>query len=73
MAVIIFKGWKKGMRKISFILLLREKTDLSLKNATIIKERIVDGETITLPVIDLSIAQEIIASATSLGVICELE
>ena len=73
MAVIIFKGWKKGMRGISFIHLLREKTDISLKNAKDIKERIVYGEVITLPVADLSTAQEIIATAINLGVICELE
>jgi len=73
MTAIIFRGWIKGMRGISFILLLREKTNLSLKNAKNIKERIVDGEVITLPIADLSTAQEIIADATNLGVICELE
>jgi len=73
MTAIIFKGWKKGMRGISFILLLREHTDLSLKTAKNIKERIVDGEVFKLSVDELSTAQKIVEDATELGVICELE
>jgi hypothetical protein len=73
MAIIIFKGWKVGMRGIPFVLLLREKTDVSLKRAKEIKERIVDNETIEFPVSNDEIAGEIVVEARKLGVVCEIK
>jgi hypothetical protein len=73
MAIIVFKGWKVGMRGIPFVLLLREKTDVSLKRAKEIKERIVDNETIEFPVSNDEIAREIVVEARKLGVVCEIK
>lgn len=61
------------MRGIPFVLLLREKTDVSLKRAKEIKERIVDNETIEFPVPNDEIAGEIVVEARKLGVVCEIK
>ena len=61
------------MRGIPFVLLLREKTDVSLKRAKEIKERIVDNETIELQVPNDKIANEILKEARKLGVKCEIK
>ena len=73
MATIVFKGWKVGMRGIPFIHLLIEKTNLSLKPAKKIKERIMDDETIELTVLNDAIANEIVIEARKLGVVCEIK
>lgn len=73
MAVVVFTGWKVGMRGIPFIHVLRENTDLSLKRVKQIKEQIVDGEEIKISVKDLSIAEKIIKLSGELGVICKIE
>jgi hypothetical protein len=73
MAKIILKGWKVGMRGIPLMLLLREKTRISLKRAKEIKERIVDHETIELEVSEDSVANEIVTEARKLGVVCEVQ
>ena len=73
MATIVFKGWNVGMRGIPFVLLLREKTDVSLKRAKEIKERIVDNETIELQVPNDKIANEILKEARKLGVKCDIK
>jgi hypothetical protein len=73
MATIVFKGWKVGMRGIPFIHLLREKTDVSLKSAKEIKERIVDNETIEFTVWNDELAREIVAEARKLGVVCKIK
>ena len=73
MAIIVFKGWKVGMRGIPFVLLLREKTDISLKRAKDIKETIVDNETIELTVPNDAVANEIVIEARELGVVCEIK
>lgn len=70
MAIIVFKGWNVGMRGIPFVLLLREKTDVSLKRAKEIKERIVDNETIEFMVSNDDTAKEIVEEARKLGVVC---
>lgn len=58
------------MRGIPFVLLLREKTDVSLKRAKEIKERIVDNETIEFMVSNDDTAKEIVEEARKLGVVC---
>ena len=73
MAIIVFKGWKVGMRGIPFVLLLREKTDVSLKRAKEIKERIVDNETIEFTVSNDDTAREIVVEARKLGVVCDIK
>jgi hypothetical protein len=72
MPTILFKGWKVAMRGIPFILLLREKTDISLKRAKEIKERIVDDEIVTFEVPTYQEANEVVTGARVLGVICEV-
>lgn len=73
MAVIVFKGWEVGMQGISFVLLLREKTDVSLKRAKEIKEKVVDNEIIEFLVLNDEIAKEIVVESRKLGVVCEIK
>jgi len=73
MAIIVFSGWEIGMRGIPLILLLREKTDISLKKAKEIKERILDNERIEFVVSNDETAKEIVEEARKLGVVCELK
>jgi|GEM_PF-1243872 len=72
MAKIIFTGWEVGMRGIPFIELLREKTNISLNQAKVIKKGIVNNEIIDLTVASNSIASEIVLEARKIGVICEI-
>jgi hypothetical protein len=48
-----------------------QKTDITLKQAKKLKERIVDNESVELKVANYKIANEIMIEAEKLGVICE--
>lgn len=71
MKVIIFEGWKVGMRKIPFIKLLNKECKLSLKEAKHIKDCIVDNKTMVIEVED-AIAEFILKESRELGVICRI-
>jgi len=72
MIKVIFYGWVVGMEKIPFIKLLHEKANLSLKEAKMIKDGIVDGKEYVIEIKSLELANEIIIKAQSLGVKCKI-
>lgn len=67
MKKIKFVSLNKGMNKIRFINLLYDQTNLSLKEAKELKERLVDGEVIELMVDDDKV-QIIISESLKFGV-----
>ena len=71
MKKIKFIGWVKGMNKIKFIHLLRNNTQLSLKEAKNIKDRIVDNEVIEI-LVEPAIAQMILSKSKIYGVFSEI-
>ena len=68
MNTIKFTGWKKGARKISFIELLKEKGDMQLTEAKLVKDRIVNNdEVVEIVINDEQNAKIIIKQANALG------
>ena len=72
MAKVVFKGWRVGMRKIPFTMLLRQRAGLSLKQARDIKTKVLDNEEVVIFVDNIEIARTIAVEADKLGVIAEL-
>lgn len=69
MTRIIFTGWEVGMRKIPFIKLLNEKGGLSLNQAKVLKDKLVDdNEAIEIRVENEALANEILDEARKLKV-----
>jgi len=73
MAKVIFKGWRVGMRKIPFTMLLKERAGLSLKQARDIKTKVLDNEEIAISVDNIEIARAIAVEADKLGVLVIVE
>ncbi|MDB5258513.1 MAG: hypothetical protein JWM14_3208 [Chitinophagaceae bacterium] len=73
MAKITFESWKPGMKKISFIKLLHEKAELSLKESKSIKDRLVEGEVIEIIISDQCVAREIFFEAQNFNVVVKSE
>jgi hypothetical protein len=71
-AKVIFKGWRIGMRKISFTLLLRHSAGLTLKQAQAIKIKVLDNEEVAIDIDDVAVAESLVIEADKLGVIAEL-
>lgn len=72
MAKVVFKGWRVGMRKIPFTMLLKQSAGLSLKQARDIKTKVLDNEIIAMPVDNIEVARIIAVEADKLGVIAEI-
>lgn len=69
MVKIVFEGWDEGMRKIPFTKLLNEKAELTLQEAKILKDRLVDNnEVIEVEIDDKILAKEILKEAQKLKV-----
>jgi hypothetical protein len=72
MTRVIFTGWRPGMRKIRFTMLLHEQGALSLKTSKDITDRVLKGETIKIDFKDTQLAELMYTEACKLGVKCEL-
>jgi hypothetical protein len=73
MTKVIFTGWRPGVRKIRFIMLLHEKGGLSLRESKAIKDKVIGGgETEEVDFKDTKLAELIYTEACKLGVKCEL-
>ncbi len=71
---IKFTGWKPGVRKIRFTMLLHEKGGLTLREAKGIKDKVVGGgEIIEIKFKDYKTAKFIYEQASTMGVLCELK
>ncbi len=69
MAKIIFEGWDVGMRKIPFTKLLNKKAGLTLQEAKILKDRLVDNnEVVEIEIADENLAKEVLGDAQKLKV-----
>jgi len=72
MNTVIFTGWKEGLKKISLTNLLREKAGLSLTQAKLNVDAIVDGVTIEVKCSTISKMESLVREATELGAICKV-
>ena len=72
MTRVIFTGWRPGVRKIRFIMLLHEQGRLSLREAKHIKDKVIEGETMEVDFRDTQLAELIHIEASKLGVKSEL-
>ena len=73
MKKVVFSGWEVGMRKISFTSLLSQKGNLSLKEASSVKNRILNDEKVTLEFENTEMAKLIYDESKKLGVKCYLK
>jgi hypothetical protein len=72
MNTVIFTGWKEGLKKISLTNLLREKADLSLTQAKLNVDAIVDGVTIEVNCSTVSKMESLFKEATAIGAVCKI-
>lgn len=69
MPKIIFEGWTAGMRKISFIELLVNITDLTYSEAKAINDRIVNNnESVELEIKDYEVALKLFEESKKINV-----
>ncbi len=66
-------GWEEGMQKISLTKLQTEYFKMSLKEAKMNVDNLLDGEDIEIDIKRKEIAQEFIQKAKEIGVICNIE
>lgn len=73
MAKIRFKKWNVGMKPIAFVELLHFNAGIRLKEAKLIKDKIVNNdEIIDIEISDENLAKEIRDKSISLGVEAEI-
>ncbi|MAO63618.1 MAG: hypothetical protein CL666_01325 [Balneola sp.] len=73
MRKVEFYGWDVGAKKISFTKLLRDKGNLTLKDAKNVNTRIMNGnENVVLEFEEESVAKLIVEESTNLGFKCRL-
>ncbi|HVW15871.1 MAG TPA: hypothetical protein VHB54_18720 [Mucilaginibacter sp.] len=72
MTKVVFKGWRVGMRKIPFTMLLKQGAGLSLKQARTIKTKVLDNEEVVIEIDNIDDVRALVVKANNLGVIAEL-
>jgi hypothetical protein len=72
MASILMTGWRDGMKKVSLSKLQMEYLKVSLSQAKMNVDKLLDGEQIKIEIDDLEIAREFIKRADDIGVDCLL-
>ncbi len=72
MSEIHIVGWRPGLEKIGMTRLLREQAGLRLKEAKDCTDRVLEGETIVLPMSDASQAEKLANELNHIGAIVEL-
>jgi hypothetical protein len=68
MAKLILAGWKPGLKKISLTQLIRSQCGLSLADAKLQTDRLLDGERVEIELDDDCDVQEFASQAKRLGV-----
>lgn len=72
MIKIKFTGWNIGMQQLKFIHLLNEKAGISPLDSFYIKEKVLNGEPVTISVLNVEIANQIVMEAIEYGVKTEI-
>jgi len=73
MRTLKFEGWNIGMKKISFYLMLKNESHLTLKESKSICEGILRSEIIEVTFENEEIAKNILGQSLALGVKCSLK
>lgn len=73
MASILMTGWRDGMEKVSLSKLQIEYLKVSLSQAKMNVDKLLDGEQIKIEIDDLEAAKKFIKQADEIGVDCLLE
>lgn len=68
MSVVIMKGWKEGLEKVSLSKLQMELLKLSLKEAKENVDALLDGKEVILDIQDDNIAKKFLYEAKQIGV-----
>jgi ribosomal protein L7/L12 len=73
MPQVLILGWRPGLKSVSLIKLLQERTDYSLRMAKEIVDRCLEGETVEVEVATLTEAERLAHEADALGAITEVK
>jgi len=73
MAVLVFSGWRPGLRKISLTNLLHSRATIPLAAAKQHVDDILDGQEVRISLADLDTAAGIARAANALGAVVALE
>lgn len=72
MVIVMFVGWRAGLKKVSLTELLQHRTHLSLKEAKDSVDKLLDGQQISISCSSLTEADELVKAATALGAECKI-
>jgi len=72
MPQVLILGWRPGLKSVSLIKLLQERTNYGLSMAKEIVDRCLEGETVAVEVATLMEAERLAGEASSLGAITEV-
>jgi len=72
MNTVIFTGWNDGLKKISLTSLLRDKAGLSLTQAKLNVDAIVNGVIVEVNCTTITKMESLVKEATKLGAICKI-
>jgi hypothetical protein len=72
MNTVKFTGWQEGIKKITLTHLLNEKAGLSLTQAKLNVDAIIDGVTVEILCPTAKATKELFNKASQLGAICEI-
>ena len=72
MAKVLFKGFVYGLEKISLTKLIRQKANLSLKEAKSRTDALTEGKSFVIETESIEQAEELVKEATAIGAVCEI-
>ena len=72
MAKVLFKGCEWNLQKVSLTKLQRYKMNLSLKEAKVNTDALLDGKTFIIEIESLEQAEESVKEAMAIGAVCEI-
>ncbi len=73
MPTIHFIRWETGFQKVQFNTLLRQQLGLSLSEAKVIVDTLLEGETISVTTQNVEEAKTLLGRAQTLGVVGEIQ
>ncbi len=72
-ATVVITGWREGLRKISMTQSLQAHAGLGVAAAKVVTDRVLDGQTVAVTLLDAATAAALARELDALGATCHVE
>lgn len=72
MSSVRISGWKPGLRKVSHSMALRTWAGMSLTEAKVVTDRVLEGQVVVVEVASLALADSLAAELNALGAVLDV-